>query len=39
MQLNEENNMERKMASIQRVLEVKEIPGADAIEAVRVNGC
>lgn len=30
--------MERKMASIQRVLEVKEIPGADAIEAVRVNG-
>lgn len=30
--------MERKLASIQRVAEVKPIDGADAIEAVRING-
>lgn len=30
--------MERKLASIQRIAEVKSIEGADAIEAVRVNG-
>lgn len=30
--------MERKLASIQRVAEVKQIAGADAIEAVRING-
>lgn len=30
--------MERKLASVQRVLAVESIPGADAIEAVRING-
>jgi RNA ligase (TIGR02306 family) len=30
--------MERKLASIQRVLEVAPIAGADAIEAARING-
>lgn len=30
--------MERKLASIQRIAEIKPIEGADAIEAVRVNG-
>jgi RNA ligase (TIGR02306 family) len=29
---------ERKLATIRRIAEVKEIPGADAIEAVRVDG-
>lgn len=30
--------MQRKLASIQRVLEILPIPNADAIEAVRING-
>jgi hypothetical protein len=30
--------MERKLASVQRVLAIDPIPGADAIEAVRING-
>ncbi len=30
--------MKRKLASVQRVLEVSPIAGADAIEAVRING-
>jgi RNA ligase (TIGR02306 family) len=30
--------MERKLASVQRVLEIVPIAGADAIEAVRING-
>jgi len=30
--------MERKMATIQQIAEVKPIDGADAIEAVRING-
>lgn len=30
--------MERKMATVQQIAEVKPIDGADAIEAVRVNG-
>lgn len=29
---------ERSLASVQRIAEIKSIPGADAIEAVRVNG-
>jgi RNA ligase (TIGR02306 family) len=34
-----ENHMtERKLASVQRIAEIKPIPGADAIEAARVNG-
>ena len=28
----------RKLASIRRVAEIKPIPGADAIEAIRVDG-
>jgi len=30
--------MERKMASIQQIIDIKPIEGADAIEAVKVNG-
>lgn len=30
--------MQRKLASVQRVLEIVPIPGADAIEAVRIQG-
>jgi RNA ligase (TIGR02306 family) len=30
--------MERKLASVQQIAEIKEIVGADAIEAVRING-
>lgn len=30
--------MERKMASIQQIIDIKPIEGAYAIEAVKVNG-
>ena len=30
--------MNRKMASVQEVAEVKPIEGADAVEAARING-
>lgn len=30
--------MERKLASVQRVLDITPIPGADAIESARING-
>lgn len=30
--------MERKLASVQRVLSIEPIPGADAIESIRING-
>lgn len=33
-----EINMSRKLASVQQIAEIKSIDGADAIEAVRVNG-